>query len=90
MGEVTAKLLDVVWSLQGQEAGRNFYKSLLNLPAAGGDFFHAILDKELACQADSGKKLEEKEMQALFEVGPTPIRDSRRRSCNSDSKLQDS
>ena len=48
------------------EGFREFYRSVLKLPAAGGSFFHSILQNELDEQAD---RLSDSQLEALFEVG---------------------
>ena len=54
MGAVAAALVHAVRGLAGLPAARQLYRALLRVPPAGGDFFHAVLDLELAEEAAAG------------------------------------
>ena len=65
LGQAAATVVHLLKELNGVEACRQFYRDLLKLPAAGGSFFHGILDIELDEQTD---RLPNSKLKAIFEV----------------------
>jgi hypothetical protein len=66
MGEAAAEALRSVHDASGLAAARELYRKLLKLPAAGGTFFHAVLDMEAG--VPPAEQLPEAAVEKIFEV----------------------